>query len=52
MEKIVTKKTSKKEFDDMLKSKKRKLNLKQFSGILENKIDGLDFQKKIRNEWK
>jgi hypothetical protein len=33
------------------RNKKKKGNLAQFFGVLPNFEDGLEFQKKARNEW-
>jgi hypothetical protein len=51
---IITKKLSKKEISDTLKkinAKKSKAGLRKHFGLATDKIDALDFQKKIRNEW-
>jgi hypothetical protein len=34
-----------------LEQKVSKLDLKKYSGILSEKIDGLEYQKQIRSEW-
>lgn len=52
---IVSKNTSKKEFQKLLnkKSNKRKLvNLDKYCGIVKLEKDALAIQKKLRNEWR
>ena len=35
----------------IVRGKRKKPNLAQFFGVLPNYEDGLEFQKKVRNEW-
>ena len=35
----------------IVRGKRKKPNLAQFFGVLPNYEDGLEFQKKARNEW-
>jgi hypothetical protein len=51
---IITKKLSNKEISDTLKkisAQKSKTGLRKHFGLALDKIDALDFQKKVRNEW-
>lgn len=34
-----------------MKTRKKGLDAKKYCGTLSTKIDGLEFQKKLRNEW-
>ena len=54
MKYVVSKSTTKEEFDAILDKiqKKRQINLEKYHGILKNKIDGLEYQDKIRGDWK
>lgn len=52
---IIKKGTSKKEIEDLLSKKKiakSKKSLAKFAGKLNTKVDPIDFQKELRNEWK
>lgn len=52
---IIKKGTSKKEIEALLSEKetvKSKKSIAKFAGKLKTKIDPIDFQKELRNEWK
>ncbi|WP_255076701.1 hypothetical protein [Lacihabitans sp. CCS-44] len=47
----INKNSDPKEIKKLLHSSPKKGNLKDFFGKLKRNIDGLEFQKKARNEW-
>ncbi len=48
----VNRKTSKADFEKKIQSiNPPKFDLKKYSGILDQTIDGLKYQKEIRSEW-
>jgi hypothetical protein len=52
---IIDQNSSRKELDEALAKIERKprgINLKKYFGKVKFRMDGLEFQKKIRNEWR
>jgi len=47
----INKNSDPKEIKKILSSNPKKGNLKGFFGKLKRNIDGLEFQKKVRNDW-
>jgi hypothetical protein len=50
----ISKTTTRKEIEKALaksKSKRKRINLSKYFGRVDFGIDGLTYQKKIRNEW-
>lgn len=51
----VSKKSKREDLDKALtrmKSKRKKIDLNKYFGKVDFGVDGLTYQKKIRNEWK
>jgi hypothetical protein len=52
---IITKSTTKQELDAMLsmpRKNRKTINLEKYSGKVKFGMDALEYQKKIRNEWR
>jgi hypothetical protein len=47
----INKDTKPEKLKELLKSAPRKHTLRKFVGKLKRGLDGLDYQKEVRNEW-